>query len=224
MRVRITWFVLAASCGPVVDPPASADATSVGDDAADAPSVDPAESSTDDGSRPGEGGSAIGESSSDADEPGSTAAPDDAWSDCPFADGVAVVDPQAAYPFCQPDVPTAYELYCAPYDLGHGYWNWHADTDGVTSSYCEEQSDCNACLCSVSCRNDPDDFVACSDPPSGNAMPTCFTWNGPDSDGQCLLDCGNGETCPDGMQCVDNLEAGMRVCAWMTQGDRCERP
>lgn len=197
--------MLAAACGPVVDAPSS--------NATASPIAEAAESSSD-----GESGE-----SSPSDDPAPTT-PSDASSECPFADGVAVVDPNAAYPFCQPDAPEAFTFYCARQPSSHGFWLWHADANGVTSRYCEGGDDCNACNCSVECRNDPDDLLACPDPPSGNALPTCFTWNGPDSDGQCFLDCGDGEACPDGMQCVDNLEAGMRVCSWITQDDRCERP
>jgi hypothetical protein len=146
------------------------------------------------------------------------------WPDCPFSDGIADVDPQSPYPFCQPDASSAYELFCARQDASHGYMNWHADGNGTTSSYCEEWVDCNACMCSIECRNHPDYFVACPEPPSGDAVATCWSWNQPTDTGACLLDCGNGETCPSGMECVDNLEAGMRVCAWLTHGDRCERP
>ncbi len=61
-------------------------------------------------------------------------------------------------------------------------------------------------VCTSPCMDDTD----CPVPATGDATVVCA---GPVGD-QCLLDCSGGETCPDGMDCVD-VAGGMFVrCLW----------
>ena len=210
-RMVCVWMMFGAACGPRIE-----DASN--DDAAASSSVnDPGASES---TNVVSGSAADSESDSGSgSDPVSVPDPDPAWPECPFESGVAIVDPESPYPFCQQDGPSAYELYCDRQPNGHGYWNWHVHPGGQTSEFCGDV-ECNACACMVSCRDQGEELIPCPQPTSGTAQPACFKWNGPESTGQCLLDCGNGEACPDGMQCVHNLEAAMFVCAWMTTGDR----
>lgn len=62
-------------------------------------------------------------------------------------------------------------------------------------------------VCSQMCVDDAE----CPQPASGDAPAVCA---GPGGD-ECVLDCGGGETCPDGMECVQVGAGGMIArCAW----------
>jgi hypothetical protein len=62
-------------------------------------------------------------------------------------------------------------------------------------------------VCSQMCREDED----CPQPQSGDAPAVCAG----QADDECVLDCADGATCPDGMECVDVGGTGMFLrCAW----------
>ena len=64
--------------------------------------------------------------------------------------------------------------------------------------------------CSARCQGSASD---CPPPPSGNAVPMC-QFQGP-LGFNCILTCGNGETCPDGMNCSGSgLPGGTDACGW----------
>lgn len=89
-----------------------------------------------------------------------------------------------AYPPCMPDAdPVCPE----PYDHCYGFF-----PDGYSA-------------CSQMCMDDAE----CPQPQSGDAPAVCA---GPGGD-ECVLDCGGGATCPDGMECVD-VAMGIMRCAW----------
>jgi hypothetical protein len=113
------------------------------------------------------------------------------------------------YAFCRWDGPGGYEPYCAPTEMGWGYYNWHVGPSG--SSFCEGGDDCNACTCFVSCSGgEPDECPAVD---GVSAKPECL---GPPSImGGCWLTCDGGESCPGGMSCVYNMEYARHVCAWV---------
>lgn len=115
------------------------------------------------------------------------------------------------YPYCEWN-DGAFEPFCPRTEGGHGFLNWHVEGD--SSSYCNND-DCNACLCFVTC-DDPDSNASdpsfCPVPTSGTAQPDCAN-----EQDQCLLTCDAGETCPDGMTCVDMLEYQRSVCAWVAE-------
>jgi hypothetical protein len=92
-----------------------------------------------------------------------------------------------AYPPCMPDAdPVCPE----PYD--HCYGSLAGSGLSVCSLMCMEAGDCPA-------------------PETGNAVAVCA---GPMFD-ECLLDCADDATCPDGMECVDVAGIGMFFrCAW----------
>jgi hypothetical protein len=123
------------------------------------------------------------------------------------------------YGYCRWAGADGYEPYCAPTYMGHGYSNWHVEGD--TSSYCSNGPDCNACLCFLSCgpiMNDQSEWmdIACPEPTSGSASAECL--GPPNSNKSCWVTCDHGEQCPDGMRCVDMLELGRDVCAWVNDG------
>lgn len=60
-------------------------------------------------------------------------------------------------------------------------------------------------VCSVMCMDDAE----CPLPDSGDAVAACA---GPMGN-ECVLDCGGGATCPDGMDCVE-IVMGIERCAW----------
>jgi hypothetical protein len=164
------------------------------------------------GARPGEGSDA-GEAPSPRDL--GSAEPErfdpDTAPECPFED--VEPDPSAPYPFCQWEGSGGYRRYCPRDERGHGYQIWHANKGD--SEYCDEDTECNACVCYDSCRSDAD----CPRPESGDATAECLILStGPT---QCFLTCDDFERCPTGMECVDNLEFGHFVCVWITRGDRC---
>ena len=64
--------------------------------------------------------------------------------------------------------------------------------------------------------------MPCPEPETGTASAQCVEGGGLR---QCFVMCEHGETCPDGMRCVetasgDELE-GRHVCAWTVGTDRC---
>lgn len=98
--------------------------------------------------------------------------------------GAPPMDP--AYPPCTPDA----DPVCSdPYD--HCY-------SGLMpgSGYS---------VCSVMCMDDAE----CPLPETGDAVAVCA---GPMGN-ECVLDCGGGATCPDGMECVE-IVMGIERCAW----------
>lgn len=60
-------------------------------------------------------------------------------------------------------------------------------------------------VCSVMCMDDAE----CPLPDTGDAVPACA---GPMGN-ECVLDCGGGAACPDGMDCVE-IVMGIERCAW----------
>jgi hypothetical protein len=136
----------------------------------------------------------------------------DSLPECPFDDGTVHAG-DAAQPFCQ-EAGMGYARFCPPTGDGHGYLNWHAE--GLESRFCEDEADCNACVCFQSCSFDDE----CRDGETGAATPQCVIL--PTGPSQCFLTCDDGEECPAHMQCVDMLEFRHFVCAWMTTGNRCE--
>lgn len=60
--------------------------------------------------------------------------------------------------------------------------------------------------CSQTCQQDAD----CPPAQSGDALVTCA---GIDGD-ECVLDCADGATCPDGMECVEIPGSPFLRCAW----------
>ena len=204
--LALTAVSAASGCGPTPAPDAEPDNGTTAVEA-------PAEDST--------SGTSTGVTPLDlppADADSSVGDPPPLWDECPFPDGVGVHDPEGPYPFCQPDARSGWEFWCAPQSNGHGYMNWHADPGGQ-STYCAAGAfECNACMCRIGC--DPGETSSCPEPTSGTALPVCDSLSG----GTCILDCADGQSCPDGMQCVHNLELVTFVCAWTSQGERCERP
>lgn len=76
------------------------------------------------------------------------------------------------------------------------------------------------CLCDAPC-DEPSD---CPTPPTGTAVPTCVEEPyGVGSPTTCLLRCGDGELCPDGMTCGAFVD-GDPVCGWVSPlpPDECE--
>ena len=65
-------------------------------------------------------------------------------------------------------------------------------------------------VCSPGCQND----ASCRAPSGGDADPFCADFGGGNQ--FCLLDCTNGETCPDGMIC-DPI-GGVSICTWEGTG------
>lgn len=62
-------------------------------------------------------------------------------------------------------------------------------------------------VCTLPCEQDDD----CPQPPTGDAQPLCAG----QSDDQCVLDCSDGATCPDGMECQEVGQGGMfERCLW----------
>jgi hypothetical protein len=55
---------------------------------------------------------------------------------------------------------------------------------------------------------DPED---CPDAPAGTAIPACVPLSG-GGGAACLLDCGDGRQCPQGMDCIDLPNADL--CMW----------
>jgi hypothetical protein len=62
-------------------------------------------------------------------------------------------------------------------------------------------------VCSKHCNAVCDCWAA---PATGNAPVACVALVPGDPDQSCVLDCSNGETCPDGMECLDTLS----ICVW----------
>jgi hypothetical protein len=143
---------------------------------------------------------------------------------CPFVGGHGY-DPSIAYPFCQWDTPDGFMKYCPKTFNGWNYLNWHTTDDG-TGSLCHDDASCDTCLCGLGCDDTPtaDGGVAvpCPQPETGTAGTECLAEGG---HMQCLVMCEHGETCPDGMRCVETAAgdelAGHQVCAWAVGDDRC---
>ncbi len=65
------------------------------------------------------------------------------------------------------------------------------------------------------CAKRCDDVCECwAAPATGNAAVECIALVDGDPKKTCVLDCSGGETCPDGMQCLDTLS----ICVWPTSG------
>jgi hypothetical protein len=58
------------------------------------------------------------------------------------------------------------------------------------------------------CTSPCGDATDCATPATGDATVVCAGQGGD----QCLLDCGNGETCPDGMECQSIM--AFDRCVW----------
>ena len=150
------------------------------------------------------------------DPPRPSPRPDTGALECPFDDPSLSYDPTDPYPFCQFELDSGWELYCPEIPERWGYMNWRSE--GLGSRLCDGTlEDCNACVCSSVCGSSSD----CPSPTSGTARAECMTWSPAETRGECLLGCEGGAVCPDGMQCVDNLEFGRRICAWVVSGNRC---
>lgn len=90
-----------------------------------------------------------------------------------------------AYPPCMPD---ADPMCPEPYDQCYAYF-----PEGYSA-------------CTQMCRDDTD----CPQPASGDAPAICAGINGD----ECVLDCANDATCPDGMECVDIPGSAFQRCGW----------
>lgn len=104
----------------------------------------------------------------------------------PAATGSSSGEPpeDPAYPPCMPDAdPVCPE----PYDHCYEFF-----PEGFSA-------------CSQMCNDDAE----CPQPQSGDAPAVCAGIN----DDECVLDCADGATCPDGMDCVE-VAAGIERCAW----------
>jgi hypothetical protein len=65
---------------------------------------------------------------------------------------------------------------------------------------------CSAQTCAINCD--------CPPPPAtGNAVVTCGSITFGDSDNDCYLSCANNETCPDGMECLNDGSGDPLLCA-----------
>lgn len=61
------------------------------------------------------------------------------------------------------------------------------------------------------CAKRCEDVCECwAAPATGTAAVTCVPLVDGDPKKTCVLDCSNGETCPDGMECLDTLS----ICVW----------
>lgn len=106
---------------------------------------------------------------------------------------------------------------CPPPDIDDTY-PWCSESneayclDGGLAGYFNDITCESGCLCQAPCMDDGD----CSQPPTGTAVPECVEEPyGLGSPTSCLLRCGGGETCPDGMTCTDALW-GEPVCTWIS--------
>jgi hypothetical protein len=116
-----------------------------------------------------------------------TAGESESGSTGPSATGSSSGEPpeDPAYPPCMPDAdPVCPE----PYD------------------HCYEYFPPGYSACSQTCQQDDD----CPQAQSGDAVVTCA---GIDGD-ECVLDCADDATCPDGMECVEIPGSPFLRCAW----------
>ncbi|MCA9708535.1 MAG: hypothetical protein KDK70_21985 [Myxococcales bacterium] len=65
------------------------------------------------------------------------------------------------------------------------------------------------CSCIFNCAVDAD----CPVPPTGTAVPQCFDQGPGTENDRCVLPCGSGELCPDGMACAPEWGD---VCMWLS--------
>lgn len=98
------------------------------------------------------------------------------------------------YGYCGDNVPLA---VARPTPIDRCPTGSDVDSFGVP-----EPDVCSACECIFDCEADSD----CPAVESGDVNPVCNA-------GRCRLPCDDGETCPDGMRCVERSDEG-RICAW----------
>lgn len=72
-----------------------------------------------------------------------------------------------------------------------------------------------ACWEACQCRYACEDHADCPRPFTGSVSPLCFHET-------CVLPCGDGYMCPDGMRCIDDETRGVRWCMWVSERRACE--
>ena len=108
---------------------------------------------------------------------------------------------------------------CEPPGIDDTYpWcSWQNDDACHDPGHFGAGGTCNDyCHCYVPC----DDASECAVPPTGDATPACRQGEVGESN-SCVLECDDGQTCPDGMACSDMYTPSL--CMWPTPngGDGC---
>lgn len=100
---------------------------------------------------------------------------------------------------------------CPAFAGVQGIYCFHT-ADGQ-SALCQDEKDCNTCLCAVPCAWGPEGPAACPPSVGGKGNPECLR-ESPPQDGTCMLTCEDGE-CPPAMTCVTEPTLRRRVCMWV---------
>jgi len=80
----------------------------------------------------------------------------------------------------------------------------------------EDIGTCDAdCTCVLPCDADSD----CPAAETGTAVPTCGHLGEDNDERVCVLPCGDGEICPDGMSCQADMSPNGPICVWHTDGE-----
>lgn len=84
------------------------------------------------------------------------------------------------------------------------------DNECPQGQTCRDASASGAAYCSPPCSQGAQ---MCPAAPTGSAIPTC-QFMGP-LGFACILDCGQGASCPDGMECISGPFAATPTCTWI---------
>ncbi len=83
-----------------------------------------------------------------------------------------------------------------------GWWDFClSDAECQAGFRCLIAEDMSGGFCSADCGGG--DPATCGEPGSGDAAASCITVSG---NAVCALDCSGGQTCPDGMSCVPEID------------------
>lgn len=193
MRTRAHVLLVACvACGPASDPaPPDGDGSS-----------STAQTSGADGSA----GSSSSTSELDDSEGSGTALPETASTAATDADSTA--DPSSGVPGCEQVVPGEWNRCWTGASYDGSLCNWTGDPAGPHASCLVAALVENGSVCAIEGCVDRCDCFA---PPStGTATVECMEGIIQD-DTACVLYCGDGQTCPDGMVC------GYQICVWEPQ-------